>query len=213
MMKTIFFIDLDNTIYFTAPNVNQLLGGLYAFLEEQDLGVSAKQLEQAKKDMLHTPFQRVAARYGFKAAAVEKVVAFLQQGEVTEPLSVHREYHYIKALKGRKFVVTAGFTKKQRSKLAMLGIAADFEALYVVDVSVKEETKKDAFETLIGEYGLDRSQILVIGDDADSEIRAGLELGLETFLFDPEGRFPDARSTYRSSSFESLAEAAGQAKG
>lgn len=66
-MKQIFFIDLDNTIYFTKPNEEQLMSGLYQFLDEQDLGISTNQLQAAKSEMLRTPFQRL-----LKSMASEK---------------------------------------------------------------------------------------------------------------------------------------------
>ena len=65
-MKRIFFIDLDNTIYFTKPNEEQLMGELYRFLESVDLGISKDHFQLAKQEMLKTPFLKVAKKYGFK---------------------------------------------------------------------------------------------------------------------------------------------------
>jgi putative hydrolase of the HAD superfamily len=39
---------------------------------------------------------------------------------------------------------------------------------------------------------------LVIGDDPESEIKAAKALGIDTFLFDPDNKYPDAAVTYRS---------------
>jgi len=52
---------------------------------------------------------------------------------------------------------------------------------------------------------------LVIGDDAESEIKFGLELGLSTFLLDPENIHPNAKTTFRGTNLKTLPEAAGQA--
>ncbi|NTE03596.1 HAD family hydrolase [Agrobacterium tumefaciens] len=207
-MKQIFFIDLDNTIYFTKPNEEQLMSGLYQFLDEQHLGISATQYQAAKNEMLRTPFQKVAEKYGFKPEAMENIIAFLNSREVTKPLKPSDDYHLIKALKGRKFIVTAGFYKQQTSKVKMLGIADDFEQVCVVDVTVS--SKKEAFQKLIDQHELNKAEILIIGDDAESEIKYGLELGIETFLLDPEDRFPNAETTYRGTDLSSLKSAAGQ---
>jgi putative hydrolase of the HAD superfamily len=145
-MKNVFFIDLDNTIYFTKPNEKQLMSGLYALLEGEDLGITPEQYLLAKADMLRTPFQKVANKYGFNQRAVDHAIQYLKNGEVTEALSPGEDYPYIKNLKGRKFIVTAGFLKKQTTKVKMLGIADDFEELYVVDASITNESKKDALE-------------------------------------------------------------------
>lgn len=207
-MKHIFFIDLDNTIYFTKPNEEQLMGELYNFLESLDLGISKEDFQLAKQDMLRTPFQKVAKKYGFSEELIPDILAYLQNRQVTKPLKPSDDYHYIKSLKGRKFIVTAGFLKQQTSKVKMLGIADDFEAVHVVDVSTTN--KKEAFKLLIDKYGLNKDNILIIGDDAESEIKFGLELGITTFLLDPENLHPNAESTFRGTDLSKLHAAAGQ---
>ncbi|MCX2576086.1 HAD family hydrolase [Pedobacter sandarakinus] len=208
-MKSIFFIDLDNTIYFTKPNANILMDDLYALLDDLDLGISEEDYEKAKKEMLRIPFLKLAEKYGFKAEAVERAVEYLANREVTKPLISSEDYQYIKALEGRKFIVTAGFPKQQRSKVKMLGIADDFEEVVVVDVTASD--KKAAFISLIAKYNLNREEILIIGDDADSEIKFGLELGIETFLLDPDELHLASETTYRGINLRKLANAAGQA--
>jgi len=210
-MKSIFFIDLDNTIYFTKPNEEQLMRGLYDVLDKQDLGISDELYQLSKKEMLRTPFQKVANKYGFKQDAVDNAINYLVTGEVTSPLTPGEDYHYIKSLNGKKFIVTAGFYRKQTTKVKMLGIVDDFEELYIVDVTTSNQNKKDAFETLIKKHNLNTDDILVIGDDAESEIRFGLELGLSTFLLDPENLHPNAESTFRGTDLKGLHKAAGQA--
>jgi len=207
-MKHIFFIDLDNTIYFTKPNEEQLMGELYNFLESLDLGISKEDFQLAKQDMLRTPFQKVAKKYGFREEVMPDILAYLQNRQVTKTLKPSDDYHYIKSLKGRKFIVTAGFQKQQTSKVRMLGIADDFEHVHVVDVSTSN--KKEAFKLLIDQYNLKTDDILIIGDDAESEIKFGLELGISTFLLDPENLHRNAESTFRGTDLSHLHAAAGQ---
>lgn len=207
-MKQIFFIDLDNTIYFTKPNEAVLMSGLYNLLDQEDLGISKEDYQLAKKEMLRTPFLKVAEKWGISKAVTDHAVEFLANREVLQPLVPSDDYHYIKSLKGRKFIVTAGFPKQQRSKLKMLGIADDFEEVHVVDVSVA--SKKETFVTLIEKYKLNKDEILIIGDDAESEIKFGLELGIETFLLDPDNLHPNAETTYRGIDLSDLPRVTGQ---
>ncbi|MCX2495583.1 HAD family hydrolase [Pedobacter sp. PF22-3] len=207
-MKRIFFIDLDNTIYFTKQNEEQLMGELYRFLESMDLGISKEDFRLAKQEMLRTPFLKVAEKYHFKKETMPEVISYLQNRSVNQPLKPSDDYHYIKSLIGRKFIVTAGFPKQQQSKVKMLGIADDFEEVHVVDVSTSN--KKKTFEMLIDQHQLNKDDILIIGDDAESEIKFGLELGITTFLLDPENLHPNAESTFRGSDLSNLHEAAGQ---
>lgn len=203
-MKKAYFIDLDNTVYFTKPHVEVLLGPLYKLLAGQDLGISAEAFEKAKIEMMRTPFQKVAKLYRFKESAIASAVAYLEQDEVKVPLAVHNEYHYLKALSGLKFIITAGFERKQRSKMQMLGIADDFDGIFVVDATKTTGSKKDAFVEVMQKYNLGADDILVVGDDPESEIRFGLELGIATFLYDPAGHFPDAATTYRSTTLKDI---------
>ncbi|RBQ10235.1 HAD family hydrolase [Pedobacter miscanthi] len=207
-MKHVFFIDLDNTIYFTKPNEEQLMGELYRFLESIDLGISDKDFKLAKQEMLRTPFLKVAKKYGFKEEAMPEIISYLHNREVTKPLKPSDDYHYIKSLKGRKFIVTAGFEKQQLSKVKMLGITDDFEDVRVVDVSVSN--KKEVFEELIDQHNLNVDDILIIGDDAESEIKFGLELGISTFLLDPGNLHLNAESTFRGNDLSGLHVAARQ---
>ncbi|WP_293782881.1 HAD family hydrolase [uncultured Pedobacter sp.] len=207
-MKRIFFIDLDNTIYFTRQNEEQLMGELYRFLEKLDLGISREDFQLAKKEMLRTPFLKVAKKYHFNEDVMPEVISYLQNRSVTHPLKPSDDYHYIKNLTGRKFIVTAGFPKQQRSKVKMLGIADDFEEVRVVDVSISN--KKETFEMLIDQHQLNKDDILIIGDDAESEIKFGLELGITTFLLDPENLHPNAESTFRGNDLSNLRIAAEQ---
>lgn len=203
-MKKAYFVDLDNTVYFTKPYVELLLGPLYQLLEREDLGISAEDFEKAKIEMMRTPFQKVAAAYRFNEQAIANAVAYLQKDEVKVPLNVHNEYQYIKALQGLKFIITAGFEKKQRSKVQMLGITADFDEVFVVDATKTTGSKKDAFIAVMEKYKLKPEEVLVIGDDPESEIKFGLELEIDTFLYDPHHNFPDAQTTYRSASLKDI---------
>lgn len=207
-MKQVFFIDLDNTIYFTKPNKAVLMTGLYNLLDEQKLNISVEDYHSAKDEMLRIPFLKVAEKYNFPKEVIDKTVEFLANREVLKPLIPSEDYHYIKSLKGRKFIVTAGFPKQQKSKIKMLGIADDFEEVYVVDVSVSN--KKQAFIDLVAKHRLNKDEILIIGDDAASEIKFGLELGIETFLLDPDNLHPNAKSTFTGKNLSELHHAAGQ---
>ena len=203
-MKKAYFIDLDNTVYFTKPYARQLMGSLYKLLAKQDLGVSEADFVQAKADMLHTPFQKVAAKYKFKQAAVDQAVAYLKESIVEGGIAVHNEYRYLKNLPGLKFIVTAGFTKVQLSKVEVLGIIDDFEAIYVVDISLKKQTKKDVFKEIMQIYNFKPEDILIIGDDPYAEILFGRELGIDTFLFDPEEKYDATNSVYHSKTLKDL---------
>jgi len=55
------------------------------------------------------------------------------------------------------------------------------------------------FADILKRYNYTAADVLVIGDDPESEIKAATELGIDTFLFDPEGKHADAVVTYKAS--------------
>ena len=104
-------------------------------------------------------------------------------------------------------LVTNGFSKVQRSRLAVSGIASYFRA-----VVISEEvgcTKPDAcmFEYAFDRLGLrDRTRVLMIGDSVSSDIRGGAEFGIDTCLVDPDDANADAdpEPTFRIHRLEEL---------
>lgn len=86
-----------------------------------------------------------------------------------------------------KFLVTAGYQKFQQSKITGLNLEKDFKEIHIVDASVTNLTKKDVFADIIDRYKYKISEVLVIGDDLDSEIKAGIELGIDTVVYDKLG--------------------------
>jgi putative hydrolase of the HAD superfamily len=108
------------------------------------------------------------------------------------------DYHLIKVIPIKKFLVTTGFTNLQRSKIKMLGIENDFEEIHIVDPEVSAITKKDVFAGIMKRHDYHVEDLLVVGDDPESEIKAAIELGIDTFLFDPGNKYADAVSTFKS---------------
>ncbi|WP_199139682.1 hypothetical protein [Pedobacter sp. ASV12] len=101
-MKKACFVDLDNTIYFTRPNVD-VLGPWYGLLASEGLGISAEAFEEAKIEMVRTPFRNKARLYRFNEAAIAHAIAYLEQDEVKASLSVHNEYNCLSLKYPKKY--------------------------------------------------------------------------------------------------------------
>ncbi|HMG08484.1 MAG TPA: HAD hydrolase-like protein, partial [Mucilaginibacter sp.] len=82
--------------------------------------------------------------------------------------------------------------------IKLLGIEHDFKAIYIVDPEVSSETKKDIFAIIMNTNDFKPEDLLIIGDDPESEIKAAITLGIDTFLFDPENRYPNAQVNHSS---------------
>ena len=182
MKKKAIILDLDNTIYLVSSIGEKLFNSLFQLII--DSGDYTGDWNQLKSEIMRTPFQNVADAFHFgktlKAEGI-KLLADISYNDVIEPVE---SYSYIKKLSCKKFLVTTGFTKMQTSKIRQLDLDKDFDKIYVIDPSLSILTKKDVFEEILADNGYTTNEVLVVGDDISSEIKAGQELGIETVLFD-----------------------------
>jgi putative hydrolase of the HAD superfamily len=201
-MKKAIILDLDNTIYPVSSIADNLFNKVFDFLDSLADELDIDEIDKAKEEMKRRPFQHVADKYNFSPSAKNKGLDMLKNIEYDLSMQPYDEYKYISDTKTDKFLVTTGFTKLQWSKIKQLGIEADFKAIYIVDPEVSPETKKDIFAMIMNKNGYKAEDLLIIGDDPESEIKAATALGIDTFLFDPENRHPDAQVTYSSKSLK-----------
>jgi|SRR6185312_1568457 len=196
-MKRALILDLDNTIYPVSSIASHLFGSLFTLIDRESDGLGESAVNNAKDELTRKPFQWVADKYHFTPELKTKGVQLLQDMSYDLPMQPFDEYHHIKSAPHQKFLVTTGFPKLQWSKIKQLGIEGDFLEIHVVDPDVSDKTKKDVFADIIRRYNYKIEEVLVIGDDPDSEIKAAFELGIETFLYDPSHKHPSTAATYK----------------
>lgn len=86
-----------------------------------------------------------------------------------------------------------------------MGLAEDFAEIHVVDPARSPRTKQDVFADIMARHGYQPADVLVIGDDLDSEIKAAQALGIDTVLYDREGHYPTNSATHTIARFTELA--------
>ena len=175
-------LDLDNTIYPVSAIGYQLFPPLFQLIKNNIK--EEGQMPLIEKDIMRKPFQWVAATYGFSDQVTTACLHLLTNLTYDQPINSFPDYALLKQIPCTKFLVTMGFTKMQNSKVAALKIGADFEKIYIIDPASSSLTKKDIFRQIMVQYELAASEVMVIGDDPNAEIKAGQELGLSTFLYD-----------------------------
>lgn len=194
--------DMDNTIYPVASIGNKLFSEVYKLIEQD--GRYTGSLDEIKKTTQTKPFQVVAKEFHFDGELTSKAMGLLSDMEYKDTIVPFDDYLLTKDIDRLKFLVTTGFTKLQWSKIERLGLQKDFEACYVVDPAVSQQTKKDVFREIMAEYGLKPEEVLVVGDDIHSEIKAGRELGMETVVYDYAGTLDTLRGYHVINHFDQL---------
>jgi len=196
-MKQALILDLDNTIYPVSSIADDLFKSLFDLLDQNLDGKSYEHVEAAKDDLTRRHFHLVANKFNFGDELTAKGIDLLKNTAYELPMQPFEDYHHIKTVNLPKFLVTTGFTKLQWSKVKMLGIEGDFVEIHIVDPETSKQTKRDVFADIMARHNYKAEDILVIGDDPESEIKAAIELGIDTFLFDPENKHADAVVTYK----------------
>jgi len=195
-MKRALIFDLDNTIYPVSSIADELFESLFSVVEEYRDLLGNDELQHIKEEFTRHPYQHVAEKYSFSEDLKQKGLDHLQNITYNKPMFTYDGYFEISQLSVDKFLVTTGFTNLQNSKVKMLGITDDFKEIHIVDPQISTVTKKDIFAEILNKYGYQPIEVLVIGDDPQSEIKAAKELGIDTFLFDPSNKYPGAEVTY-----------------
>jgi putative hydrolase of the HAD superfamily len=203
-MKKVLIVDLDNTIYAVKSIGDKLFASLFKLIDESDTDLSEDDMKKAKEEIMRRPFQKVADEYGFGEELTKKGVDLLKNLTYDDEMSPFEDYHFIKDFPAEKFLVTTGFVKLQQSKIKGLKLENDFKEFFVVDPETSSKTKKDIFTEIMSKYQYKLEDVLVVGDDPESEIDAATELGIDTFLLDRENRYPDAQATYKGKSLKEI---------
>lgn len=200
-MKKAVIFDLDNTIYPVSSIAGNLFNGLFAVLDQNAHTINRTDNDavgKIKEEMTRRPFQYIADKYGLDEHIRNQMTEVLRNMTYDGPMRPFDDYNHLRQIPLDKYLVTTGYLKLQYSKVRQLGIENDFREIIVVDPDVSRKTKKDVFAGIIEKYGYEPQDLLIIGDDPDSEIKAALSLGIDTFLYDPTGRYHHEASTHRS---------------
>ena len=203
-MKCALILDLDNTIYPVSSIADHLFESLFALIDRESAGVDESAVNKAKDELTRKPFQWVADKYHFSPELKTMGVELLKNMTYDLPMQPFDEYHHIRSAPYQKFLVTTGFPKLQWSKIKQLGIEEDFLEVHVVDPDVSNKTKKDVFADIMYRHNYQAADVLIIGDDPESEIKAAAELGIETFLYDPQNKHPLAEATYKNQNLKAV---------
>ena len=200
-MKTALIFDLDNTIYPVSAIADHLFEELFAILDRNSDIINADGpgiVADIKEEMTRRPFQHIADKYRLNNNIRNLMEEQLRTMTYNLPMQPFEDYHSLRQIPLEKFLVTTGYPKLQYSKIRQLGIENDFKEIFIVDPDAGNQTKKDVFRSVMEKYDYQPEELLIIGDDPASEIKAAIELGIDTFLFDPNNIYPGAVTTHRS---------------
>ena len=201
MTKAI-ILDLDNTIYPVQSIGDDLFKNLFTLIEIS--GEAEGRMSFVKKEIMRKPFQTVAKEFEFSDQLTDEGIDLLKDLEYMGPMTPFADYELMKDIDLQKFLVTTGFVKLQESKISRLGIRDDFEGIYIVDPMSTSVSKKEVFAKIIWKYGYEKEEVLVVGDDPASEVKAALELGIPVVMYDALNLHPGEFSVSKITNYAEL---------
>jgi FMN phosphatase YigB (HAD superfamily) len=127
------------------------------------------------------PLDWVAQRHGFSPEMLAAAWEVFRNMEAPPLLGGYDDLHLLKTLPLPRYLVTSGFRRLQEGKIRALGLAPHFAAIHVDAIDDPVPRGKEALFRHIRESGgFAADQVVVIGDNPDSEIKAGIALGMIT---------------------------------
>ena len=83
-------------------------------------------------------------------------------------------------------------------------LQTDFREIHIIDPSTTDKVKKDLFTDIISRHHYNKADVLIVGDDLNSEIKAAKELGVDAVLYDKLNMYKEEKSVTRITDFAEL---------
>ena len=180
MINALIF-DLDNCLAAAREVGEELYHPAFEAIGQANRGaVAPEALDKAFEDIWRHSLDWVAARYAFSREMISAGWSVFSRLEVDRKLKGYGDLPLLSELSAKRFLVTSGFRRLQESKIKALQLTPLFTAVYVDAIDEDRSGKIGYFERILRDYGLAATEVLVVGDNGDSEIAIGARLGQRT---------------------------------
>lgn len=181
-LEKLLIFDLDDTIFETRSMGADHLDKVFKeFRKSAYVHYSRKTFDLIEHDLWQLPFDQVAIQHEFPPSLSELFSNLINATSYRLSIRPFPDFECIRRCDFRKVLVTTGFKKLQEAKIAALQLAPDFETIYFDEIDAPNRTfKSGIFTRILSESGLNKKSHLVIGDNPESELKAGHELGFTT---------------------------------
>lgn len=179
MGRTLIF-DLDNCLAAADEPGRDLFVPAFDAIRAANHGrLTEEELDAAFEECWGRAFDRVAEEHGFSDEMREAGWRAFATIEVRDPMHGYGDLDVLPHLGERRFLVTSGFRRLQESKVRALRIADQFEEV-VIDALDEpgRRGKERVFADLLEKHSLVPADVLVVGDDPESELASARKLGV-----------------------------------
>jgi FMN phosphatase YigB (HAD superfamily) len=204
MIKAIFF-DLDFCIFDTRSLGEGILDPVLAPLYASSL---PEELQQTIASTLwSTSLEDTIALFNLEEPLADAMREAHQDLVVPDTAHTYGDENTLNELLVYRVLVTSGYQAWQEAKLARLNIAHIFDEIIIdtVDDAPNRKGKQVIFSELLTKHGWQPDEVLVVGDNPHSELKAARALGITTVQTLRPTVTPDPLADHRITSLSELA--------
>ena len=156
--------------------------------------------------LLYHRFELFCEHYGYKADA-KKIAKDYVQTLSTKGYLLDGARELLEKLHGkvRMYIVTNGVEYVQRHRYARTGLESFFDGIFISEAIGFNKPDARFFEYVEAHIeNFDRESTIVVGDSLTSDIKGGINAGIDTCWYDPDKKEPttDVSPTYIAYSFD-----------
>jgi FMN phosphatase YigB (HAD superfamily) len=198
--------DLDNCLAAADEAGEALFAPAFDAIHAANQGhLSEAQLRAAFHDCWRKALDVVAREHGFSDEMLRAGWQAFRRIEVKQSLRGYPDLPEIASLPLARFLVTSGFRRLQESKIAALGVDHLFVEIHVDAIDEEPRSSKRAiFADIAARHRWEGCEVLVVGDNADSEIAAANALGMPAVQILRRGVPPAQNTPWRIKNFAEL---------
>lgn len=200
-------LDLDDTIFRTDTMNPQVFDVAISNLRKYYLSIgSAEHFEQVMAAIWSTPIDQVFEQFD---TPVDIMTQFYNDIASIDyrmlEIIPFADYEIVRSYPMDKILVTTGIKELQLAKIKSLGITDDFIAIYIDDPRDQPRKHKiGIFNGIMKELGWTAEDVWVIGDNPESELKAGKDLGMRAIQRYSDTKAASEYADYKIQSFAEL---------
>ena len=181
MIKAL-ILDLDNCLAAANEVGEDVFKPAFEAMRNANRGtLTDEQLAEAFEEIWRQPLDFVASKFGFSQEMLAAGWKAFSQTVIETPMKGYGDLAVLRELPFELYLVTSGFRGLQESKVKALQIADLFRGIEIDAIDEDDRKgKQGVFASILERKELKPEEVIVVGDNPDSEIEAGNRLGIRT---------------------------------
>jgi FMN phosphatase YigB (HAD superfamily) len=181
MIKAL-ILDLDNCLAAANEVGEGVFKPAFEAMRNANRGtLTDEQLAEAFEEIWRQPLDFVASKFGFSQEMLAAGWKAFSQTVIETPMKGYGDLAVLQELPFELYLVTSGFRGLQESKVKALQIADLFRGIEIDAIDEDDRKgKQGVFASILERKELKPEEVIVVGDNPDSEIEAGNRLGIRT---------------------------------